>query len=839
MAKSKSKSPKGAARSAPDAEKKGLHLSEKHQDYIFIALIIIVLVVLLKPLVVDGLMPQGVDVVADKGKTHQTAMYNQTHDDLALWNPFLFSGMPHYHNYGPLAYSMDNLLNFFSRLFSSVFVFYLIGALGMYALLRYLKFSPLIALGAALIFILMPHYKSLWLEGHFKKFRAIFYIPWMVLAFRYFLDKRSLLGMALFALAFGLQIRTQHYQIVFYSGLLIFAIGVYPFLKDLLEKKYALFVKSTAMLLVAIVLGILMAAQPLFLSHEYLPYSKRGKTTIDVNANEAGQRDAAKSDGVELGYATQWSTHPAEMLTWLIPRFYGGMSAEKYSGTEVRQARGQMIASYWGHMPFTQSYEYMGAAVLLLALLGMYAFRKDKMVISLALFALFLIILSWGRHFLSFYELFYHYVPYFNKFRAPMMSVTVTFFIVALFAAYGLQYLISLASKRGDWKAFKPVWVVILIFLLLGVLVWLFSQGFTFVKEAGERYQAQSLDLVKLMRKEMFYTDLTRYFILIVFSGGLIAGYLLKKINSVILAVGLLLLIAVDLVNIQSRVKKELIDMERLEKQYFRPTSTDQFLLADEDLFRVFPSGQLFGDNRWVYHHQSIGGYTPIKMYVVEELVEKNIYNGPDRNLPINWNVLKILNVKYVIIQQALEHEKLQLVHSDEANQLYTYRFVDHLPRGFFVKKYQVINDEFERLRTINHPEFDPEVTAILEEVPQTEVNAPDSSFSRLKEFSINYSIYEVYTDKPALFVLSEVDYPPGWKMYIDGEGVHPLYRTNHAIQSVVVPEGNHVLELRFEPESFSRNIRLSYASLSVIYLIIVISLFFGNRDKIRNLLKR
>jgi len=819
--------------------KKSFSLSTRTQDFIFLGVITVLLLIILKPMVIDGLSPQGVDVIAAKGKSHQILEYNKNHDERALWNPYIFSGMPEYHNFGPVAYSIDNFLVTLSKFFSSPFIYYLVGALGIYLLLRYLKFTPLIALTGALIFILMPHYKSLWLEGHFRKFRAVLYIPWIFLTFKHFLDKRSILAAALFALSFGIQIRTQHYQIVFYTGLLIFAIGLYPFLKDLFEKRFSIFLKSTILLFIALALSITMSAQPLFLAKEYLPYSKRGKTTIDINTDQSNQIDESKSDGVQIEYATQWSTAPSELLTWLIPRFYGGMSAEKYMGTEVRQARGQMISSYWGYMPMTQSYEYMGAVILLLAIIGLYSYRKEKIIISLVIFGFFLILLSFGRHFQSFYGLFFHYVPFFNKFRAPMMSVTVISFIVTILAAFGMRYLSSLHNEKKDWKSYKNLFFILGGFFVVGILIWLFSQGFSFVKEAGERYQGQNLELVKLIRKEMFSDDLIRYLILIILSAGVLIGYLMKKINFTVLGIILILIISIDLINVQSRVNKEFIDIDKLERQYFKKTNTDQYILNDQEVFRIFPTGQMFSDNRWVYSHQTIGGYTPIKMYTIEELVEKNIYNGSDKNLPINWNVLKILNVKYLILQQQLENENIELVNSDEKTKINTYEFRDYLPRGFFVNKYQIIENEFERIRTINTRDFDPRMTAILEKEPESPISAPDSAYANLVEFSPNFSKYDVYTDKQALFVISEVDYPPGWKVYIDNKSGHKLYRTNHAVQSVVIPEGIHSVELKFEPDSFTRNVRISYASLSILYLIILVFFLHGYKDHLLKLIKK
>ncbi|MEJ2546135.1 MAG: hypothetical protein P8Y99_18890, partial [Calditrichaceae bacterium] len=176
---------------------------------------------------------------------------------------------------------------------------------------------------------------------------------------------------------------------------------------------------------------------------------------------------------------------------------------------------------------------------------------------------------------------------------------------------------------------------------------------------------------------------------------------------------------------------------------------------------------------------------------------------------------------------------------TDQKNNLFVYLFNNHLPRGFFVNDYVIIKDEIERIKTINNKEFDPGKTAIVEaEIPQ-QVNKPDSSYSRWVDFTPNLSKFEVYTDKQALFVISEVDYPPGWKYYLDGTLKDDIYKTDHAIQSVVVPEGKHTVELRFEPDSFTQDLRLSYASVSIIYILIIISLIIENRNKILSMINK
>jgi hypothetical protein len=829
-ASKKQKQKKEVKRTAPTTSQ--IKIESKHLDIAFPVLLVILFIFLMKPLLIDGLTPQGVDVVSNIASTHQTKQFAKETGEKALWNPYKFSGMPTYHRHNAVAFSLDNILRKLGNLFNGAFFYYLFGALGLYFFFRYLKFTPLISLLGVLVFILIPHFKSLYMEGHFYKFQAIMIIPWIVFTFYYFLDKKSLLGAALFALAFGLQIRTQHYQIVFYTGLLIFAIGVYPFLKLLFDKEYKLFGKSTALLFASLLLAILMAAQPLFLAKEYLPYSKRGKTTINIKQQKI--EATTEQDGVNLNYATQWSTHPSELMTWFMPRFYGGKSVEKYTGNAIPQVKGRDIPGYWGYMPFTQSYEYMGIISLMLAFIGIWFYRKDKFIISLLIFSGFLILLSLGRHFEGFYSLFFNYFPFFNKFRAPMMSVTLNYFILSIFAIYGVKYLYELVRDEFDWKKYKNLLVILGSFVGLGIIFWITGQSMSFTK-IGENYNPQVMPLFIEARKEFFFNDLTRYFILILIVISFIISYLKNKINFTVLSLIIIAAITFDLLSVQHRVVKKFINLKKVENRYFSPTNTDKFLSSDDETFRILPPAKSMNDNRWAYFHQTIGGYSPIKMYTIEELIENNVFAGWNKQLPINWNVLQMLNVKYAVFQNKFVNENLTLVHSNVGDKLYTYSLNNYLARGYFVGKAKIIEDDYDRLKFINTPQFKPSILALLEKELHAQIETPDSSFCSVKEFTPNRILLDAFTDKQSLFVISEMYYPPGWKIFVDNVEVEKIYKPNHALMSIILSAGKHEVELRFEPDSYYENITMSYASLGIIYVVIIFSVVNFYRAKKRD----
>ena len=805
-------------------------LDIKKQNILFLGLLFVLLLILNKPTALDGLTPQGTDVVASVGKTHLVNEFTRQTGELAFWNPAIFAGMPKYNDIGPQAFSIDNLLAWFQGTFGNIFIYYLFAAIGMFLFLRYLKMPPLVAFTGALMFVLLPHYKGLWIEGHFRKFRAIMYLPWIIYSFKYFIDKRTILSAALFALAFGIQIRTGHYQIIFYTGMLLFAVGVYPIVKSLLDGKTVEFGKSVGLLLLALALAFGMSAQPLLLNKEYLPYSKRGKTTIDLKQKTKAAKQKS-SDGVSMQYATQWSTHPMELMRIIIPHAYGGIDGEKYTDKDFPQLKNKKLPNYWGFMPFHTLFDYVGIITLMLAFIALFVLRKNNFVFSLGIFALFLILLSFGRHFESFYSLFYNYFPYFNKFRAPAMSVTVTSFVFVILAAYGFNYLANLKIEKPGIDEYKNIFYVVGGFLFLGVLVWMMSSGFEFMKPT-ENYNAQVKEMLKKIRQSYFNKDLIRYIVILLIGGGAIAGYLYKKISFTVLGLILLGVVAIDLISVQNYYGEDYSKRTDLSKVVFQKTSVDKYLEQDKDLYRIFPVGQLLGDNRWGYNTQTIGGYSAIKMYTIEELVQNCYYGGTNKNFPINWNVMDFLNVKYLILQQPITNPNLTPVKAEPGKKLFLYKYNKHLPRGFFVGKTETIKDEYARLEKINSADFDATETAILEEELSAQISKPDSSNVTVTDFNPNKLSMDVYTNKNSLLVISELFYPPGWKIYIDDKQVGKIYKTDHAVMSVIVPEGNHKIEVICHPDSFFFYRNVSWASVSLIYLIIIAGMLLAFKKK-------
>jgi hypothetical protein len=770
------------------------NLSKTHLQIFGVSVIFLILLIYFSPLAIEGLSPTGTDVIGGIGKTHQINEFYEETGERALWNPYVFSGMPVYHRMSSKQFTIANIIGSFSNTSGrTAFFYYVIGALGMFFLTQFWGIPVWGSILASLAFVFMPHYEVLVQAGHYQKFRSIMIFPWVIFSFVYLLRKSNLWSLVFFTVAFSTQLRAKHYQIIFYVVLIMAFIGFSYAFQQIKDKKYAPIFKRTGLFVIAIFFSVLLSLQVLLPVREYAPYSIRGGT------GEEG------STGLDFDYATGWSFSPKEIINLLIPNAYGGSSGITYNGNDVPQLKGREIPGYWGDMPFTEGGDYVGIITFIFAIIGIiYGFReKNRLIISFTVFILFAFLLSFGRHLPLLYGLFFKIIPMFNKFRIPSMILIAIYFVSACLAGFGFKTVLE-SGVENRKSMIKTVTGIAIFLIFVSLVPYLFKEGFSFIK-AGEsgRYSPQILNLIKDARYDLMKRDAMRLLVFALLGCGGILIFLRNWIKkpAVLILIGTLMLI--DLISINNRFLKDLGRIDHLEQSYFRKTKTDQFILEDDSLFRIFSLEQnAFTNNNWAYYHQSAGGYSPAKLRIYQDVIESCFFKGWDKELPVNWNILNMLNTKYIIIPQQIMHPNLELVYTDSKKKYFTFKNKTMLPRAFFVENYEVIPEKQKRLERLNQKDFDPSITAILEEDLKLTLEKILSADVKVTLFQPNRIELDVNTDKKGLMVLSEIYYPPGWKATVDGEKTE-VYKTNHILRSIIVPEGNHKVHFEFTPKSY------------------------------------
>jgi hypothetical protein len=792
-------------------------LTATQQWLIALGLLFLIILIYFFPIVFENKVPPSTDIIAWKGNAESILEARKLHSYTPLWANNIFSGMPAHliSLWPPFEQPARYLVDGLALVFKWQSVYYLLGALGMLLLLRFWNLSITAAAFSAAAFVWWPNLIGMLEAGHNGKVQTIMLLPLVLFLFLRMMRKANLLNFVLLSIAFSLAVRAGHYQIVFYAVLAMAFFAIVQLFQLIKEKRIADAGLRVGLIVLALGLGAAMSAFHALQVREYSKYSIRGGT------GEEG------SSGLDMNYATQWSLHPGEMYNFIIPHFWGGSSSQLYTGDAVPQLKNRVIPGYWGHMPFTSTTDYLGVVAVFFALLGIaYGWKRTEVKILVALL-IFSLLMAFGRHFPVLYRLFFEWAPFFNKFRVPTMIVVLVMFCNAALAGVGLNILLTTVKEIKAKTLLTGAAVVFGLLLLLGVVPLLLRNSLSFSRPDDVRYGEQILPYFKTARFDLLKGDALRMLALAAAAFGLIAAYIKKVLPRSLFAGLVLVLLLVDLLTIDKRYMQQLISKSQLD-DYFAETELDRFFLQDQEPHRIYPIGELADEAHWPYFHQSIEGYHPAKLRIYQDIRDSCLSAGKEfggTRPSINWNVVNMLNAKYLISTKPLSYPNLLPVDQENDQKLLVYRNNAALPRAFCVGAVEVISDREARLNRLNQASFKPDSVAILEHEPQEPIARSHAWSTKITRYEPNYIDVQATTDAQTLLVLSEIYYPAGWKAVVNGSRKE-IYKVNHILRGVVVPAGESTVSFKLEPHSYKTSVAVTAGSGAIVYLLLIIALY-------------
>ncbi|MBI4378926.1 MAG: YfhO family protein [Nitrospinae bacterium] len=143
------------------------------------------------------------------------------------------------------------------------------------------------------------------------------------------------------------------------------------------------------------------------------------------------------------------------------------------------------------------------------------------------------------------------------------------------------------------------------------------------------------------------------------------------------------------------------------------------------------------------------------------------------------------------------------------------------LPRGFLVSKFCSVKDSQETVSLLRDNEFDIDLSKEVLIESDTGPLALAEGKGRVSFISHkpNEVLVQVNAQGNKILVMSEVYYP-GWRVYIDGKE-DKIFRVNGILMGVLVPDGNHLIQMVYVPVSFKIGL-----AISVLAWIVVICYF-------------
>lgn len=734
--------------------------------------------------------------------------------DLPLWNPYSLAGSPFiasvpgvgfFYPLNIIYYLVDPLKGF--GLSGCVHLF--LAGLFMYLYLRSIQLDRMSAFFGAVSFQISGYFlvNLMWLG----RIVLAAWAPLLFFCLEKYWSERRWIHAILLALTVGICILTGEFAIF---AFVMLGFGLYSVLKFFLgisEQGLGEAAKTMAVVLVAVGLGILLAAVQLIPFYEVSRFSERAHWSYEdlLDRNRS----------------------PLSLATALVPDVFGNPVDPIWLvwGTRPGDYFGKSVPGN-----YARSNIYSGILPLVLAACAL-VFTRNRYVFffgGLAILSLSL--------FLTFPSLIYRIlftIPVFRVGR-PMEVKVMYAFSLCVLGAWGFGSAMEELKQRNRSRMSTAsiVLLVIGMAVLLGVMTMRFALGRS--------------DVPDLLREWCIYNvpNFVRFAMLLLACGVLLLVRVREKIGAHLFGLFAIILVVADMFCFGWKFNPP----QESEDLLFE-TDSVRFLISDRDRFRII---RISGGGREVlppntpsvYGISDAQGYTPVMLgYYADyvELIEPNIVGtetiGPLSNAgSLSSGLLDLLNVKYILsnarVSEELlrfdeDHQDIQLVYDEEIK---IYENKDVLPRAFVVHEFKVLREKEHILAELTSDGFDPRTRVILEEEPLGTLVAPRSSAAnsaaRILHYTPNKVVIEVDTASDGFLVLGDIYYE-GWKAFVDGAN-EKVYKADYIFRAVEVTRGQHIVDFVFDPLSFRVGLCISVMASTAMCAFVIVGFVSRHRSR-------
>ncbi len=753
------------------------------------------------------------------------------------WNDRLFSGMPGNLITGIkqgsllLKYNILHLLG----LVKSPFQFLFVAMMSMFVLLWSVKVDRFMAAAGAIGYAFMTFSISSYEAGHITKVLAMGAMPGVIAGLVLLSQRRWWWGTGVLALFFGMVVNYFHYQIAYYAGIMA---GLYILVDAVLrlrkgEAKSA--VMGAGLAAMAMAVGTLTCVGKLVDTMQYSQATMRGGSELasEVPQNGPKQNDAS---GLDIEYAFSWSYGIDESFTLLIPGFMGGSSNELMENNELGVDR---LPLYYGELQFTSGPIYLGAALMLLFVLGFVTAQQWKkespdsaeaqQAMTYAWFAVLAfavsLVLAWGRHF-GLNEWLFHHLPYYNKFRTPMMALVIAQVVVPFLGLFGVQALLSgQLSEKASKAVIKQTAIAAGALFALAMLM---ASGSSFAS-AGDARLAESggpqvIDAIKELRSKLVWSDIWRSLAFAGLAFAMVWAGVKKQLKMAQVGMALIAVVGLDMMGVAKRyLGDENWEQAEVENEILPSKVDEEVMAANKENARVLDLRvNPFNDNHAAPWHRNVGGYHPAKLSRYQDLISYGLTpNGGAMSYEFLMKnpTMDMLNCRYVLSRDQ----------NGSGEQVF------ERPTAFgpawFVAETQEASNAKKAMETVLSSDL--RRVAVVE---ATETHKPSASSYALDsnarvqqtQYSMESQTYVSENASAGLLVFSELYYNESvgqWVVSIDGKPAQAL-RVNYMLRAVEVPAGKHDIVWSYQAADRGALYATELAS-SVLIVLLVLGLLF------------
>ncbi len=194
------------------------------------------------------------------------------------------------------------------------------------------------------------------------------------------------------------------------------------------------------------------------------------------------------------------------------------------------------------------------------------------------------------------------------------------------------------------------------------------------------------------------------------------------------------------------------------------------------------------------------------------DLIEHQIDNNN-----VNFQVLNMLNTRYIIIDENTAQ-----------------RNPDALGNAWFVDSLTYVKNADQEMAFLN--DFNPAVSAVADakfrtQLGEARATQPGDTIYETS-YAPNHLTYKSHSALGGVAVFSEVYFPWGWKVTVDGKPAE-MGRVNYVLRALQLPAGDHEIDFKFEPDEVNTTQTWAKVGAIGIYLVLLLAInyaLFGDK---------
>jgi len=693
---------------------------------------------------------------------------------IPLWNPYNFSGTPHFANFQSASFSIFNFLFFiFSfKIAWSLFILFqpLLADIFTYLYCSKLRLSSKASLLAAISFS-FGGFLTVWLEYGTLGW-AILWLPLLFYFWECFLENKKIIFLVLISITITFSLFSGHLQISLY---LIFAYLLY-LLFSWWQRKINL--KLLLISLFPLFFSFLLAAVQLLPSLDFY-----------LNSHRSQQIPVKWYKGLQIPWYY--------LLTLVFPDFFG----HPVTRNQWVEASYVEMMAYGGWLTVL-----MVSFYIIIKIKNKKINRDDKSLFFLALFFLSLLLalptplsnlILWLK------------IPVLAS-SAPSRIICVTGFALAILGGLAWENFYKALIIKNK-LIIKFLFTILALFLILLPLTYLtnkiafrniifsFVGYLIFISITFLFFFKNKKSLLDKSGKKLFF-----YFLIFLF---LLVADLFRfwhKFNPFTSAEG-----------------------------WYPNLELIRFLQQNTQDERVY--GILEDNLNLPFRIFSTTGYDSLNLINYQEFIkasDKGISALSERTTGENIaargkyskNILEMLGVKYFVIGKSDVFafpvwdylEDFKLVWEDK--KYFIFENLNRWPRYFLTNKYEVVRPEDFLIKTLSAEKN----KIILLKEPEITYKKTEW-FQEIKPYYYKPGeiMFKITNNEESLLFLSE-SFEEGWRAYLNNQRV-AILKANYAFRAIKLPAGHHEVKFIYQPESFNYGLKTSLFSFSLMIILLIV----------------